>query len=255
MSMSDTLVWVSGATAGLGSGFAPTCPYPDARFINLSRSSHPDLDNHRLDLADPSSWDDVGRHFDDVLAAFSGRRVLFIHNAFLSAPPAFAGEGQRAVHALEHTANFAGMLVVAEAFVEAVVRRRPHTEAGLVLMSSAAARIPFEGRAAYCAAKAGVEHWVRAVRRERRRRGTGPWVVAVRPGFVDSPGSREDALAPVDDYPIGPSIAQAFQTMEGVLTPEQAARDIWAALPDGGPTESVLLFGAPPEGAKAAANS
>jgi len=41
--MSDTLVWISGATAGLGSGFAPTCPHPDARFINLSRSEHPDM--------------------------------------------------------------------------------------------------------------------------------------------------------------------------------------------------------------------
>jgi len=37
--------------------------------------------------------------------------------------------------------------------------------------------------------------------------------------------------------------------MTGILTPEQAAADIWAALPDGGPAESVLLFGAPPEGA------
>ena len=38
--------------------------------------------------------------------------------------------------------------------------------------------------------------------------------------------------------------------MEGILTPDEAARDIWAALPDGGPSESVLLFGAPPEGAR-----
>jgi benzil reductase ((S)-benzoin forming) len=246
----DTLVWVSGATAGLGSGFAPTCPYDDARIINLSRSVHPVLENVRLDLTDPSSWDDVAQHFDDELAAFTGRRVVFMHNAFCSVPPSFVGEGHRAEHLREHTANFAGALAVGEAFVDAVLCHRPHLETGLVMMSSAAARIPWEGRAAYCAAKAGVEHWVRVVRRERRLRGTGPWVVAVRPGFVDSPGTRADALAPAEDYPIGPMIARSFDTMDGVLTPTEAARDIWAALPDGGPGESVLLFGAPPDGAR-----
>lgn len=249
--MTGTLVWISGATAGLGSGFVPTCPYPDARVINLSRSEHPDVENRRLDLADPSTWDDVARHFDEELASFSGRRVVFIHNAFLSVPPSFAGEGRRADHLVEHTANFAGALAVGEAFIDAVLRHRPSIESGLVMMSSAAARIPWEGRAAYCGAKAGVEHWVRVVRRERRMRGVGPWVVAVRPGFVDSPGTRADALAPADDYPIGPMIARSLATMDGVLTPEEAARDIWAALPDGGPGESVLLFGAPPEGARA----
>ena len=250
--MTDTLVWISGATAGLGSGFAPTCPYADTRFVNLSRSEHPDMENRRLDLTDPATWDEVARHFDEELAVFSGRRVLFVHNAFFSVPPSFAGEGRRAEHIVEHTANFAGALAVGEAFVESVVRHRPGIEAGLVMISSAAARIPWEGRAAYCAAKAGVEHWVRVVRRERRARGTGPWVVAVRPGFVDSPGTRADAVAPVEDYPIGPMIARSFETMDGILTPEEAARDIWAALPDGGPGESVLLFGAPPEGARAA---
>jgi benzil reductase ((S)-benzoin forming) len=249
--VSDTLVWISGATAGLGSGFVPTCPYPGARIINLSRSQRPDVENQRLDLADPSTWPAVAAHFDAELAAFTGRRVIFIHNAFLSVAASFVGEGHAADHLREHTANLCGALAVGEAFVEAVLRHRPHRESGLVMVSSAAARVPWEGRAAYCAAKAGVEHWVRVVRRERRMRATGPWIVAVRPGFVDSPGARADALASPDDYPIAPAIAAAFETMTGILTPEQAAADIWAALPDGGPGESVLLFGAPPEGAQA----
>jgi benzil reductase ((S)-benzoin forming) len=251
--MTDTLVWVSGCTAGLGSGFVSTCPYPGARCINLSRTSHPEVESRRLDLADPATWAGVAQVFDEELEAFTGRRVVFVHNAFLSVPPSSAGEGQRATHVVEHTANFAGALAVGESFVEAVARRRPHIESGLVMMSSAAARIPWEGRAAYGAAKAGVEPWVRVVRRERQRRGTGPWVVAVRPGFVDSPATRADALAPTEDYPIASAIAASLETMDGVLTPEQAARDIWSALPDGGPAESVLLFGAPPAGAKAAA--
>ncbi len=249
--MSETLVWISGGTAGLGSGFVSTCPYPDVRIVNLSRSRRPDVENQYLDLADPATWPAVAEHFEAELAEFTGRRVIFVHNAFLSVPASFVGEGHAADHVREHTANLCGALAVGEAFVHAVVTHRPHIESGLVMISSAAARVPWEGRAAYCAAKAGVEHWVRVVRRERRMRGTGPWVVAVRPGFVDTPGARADALASPEHYPIAPAIAAAFETMTGILTPEQAAADIWSALPEGGPEDSVLLFGAPPEGARA----
>jgi benzil reductase ((S)-benzoin forming) len=250
--MTDTLMWISGATAGLGAGFVRTCPYPGARIVNLSRGRVDGAENVFLDLADPSTWGPVTDHFAREVAAFEGRRVLFVHNAFHSVPPSFVGEGRGAQHHNENIANFTAGLALGEAFVEAIVTHRPHIEAGLVMLSSAAARIPWEGRAAYCAAKAGMEHWVRVVRRERRLRGTGPWVVAVRPGFVDTPGARADATYPAHDYPIGPSVAAAFETMDGILTPEEAAHDIWAALPDGGPNESVLLFGAPPEGARTA---
>ena len=109
-------------------------------------------------------------------------------------------------------------------------------------MSSAAARHPFEGNAAYCAAKAGVEMWVRVVRRELKRRQRNTWVVAVRPGFVDSPTTRMNAAQSADTYPVGPQMKRQFETRQGVLTPEQAGRDIWAALPPQQDT-SLLLFG------------
>ena len=89
-------------------------------------------------------------------------------------------------------------------------------------MSSAAARHPYEGNASYCAAKAGVEMWVRVVRRELKRRGRKTWVVAVRPGFVDTPTTRMNAAQPEETYPVGPQMKRQFQTGAGVLTPEQA---------------------------------
>jgi NAD(P)-dependent dehydrogenase (short-subunit alcohol dehydrogenase family) len=140
--------------------------------------------------------------------------------------------------------NALAPLILADWFLRAV---RPGYESGLVLMSSAAARMPFEGHAVYGAAKAGIEHWVRVVRRERARRGAGPWVVAVRPGFVDSATTRREAELDPDVYPFAPLLAQAFRSGEA-LTPDAAARDIWAALPPP-PDTSVLSFGAVPTGA------
>ena len=239
----DSLVWISGATTGLGSGLARTCPYPDARIINLSRSPHPGLENVCFDLADPATWGAVRDSFTRELCTFRGTRAIFIHNAFARAEPGFAGEVDEGDYYREVIGNAAAPLVLADWFIRAV---GPGYESGLVLMSSAAARMPFEGRSVYCAAKAAAEQWVRVVRRERARRGAGPWVVAVRPGFVDSPSVRQQADLDPGVYPSAPALRQGLADGEA-LHPDDAARAIWAALPPPADT-SVLLFGAPPSG-------
>jgi hypothetical protein len=50
------------------------------------------------------------------------------------------------------------------------------------------------------------------------------------------------AEQPAETYPAGPQMGRQFETGEGVLTPEEAGRQIWAALPPKVAT-SLLLFG------------
>jgi benzil reductase ((S)-benzoin forming) len=82
----------------------------------------------------------------------------------------------------------------------------------------------------------------RVVKRELKSRGRNAWVVAVRPGFVDTPTTRFAAQQNSTDYPVAPQIARQLQSREGVMTPEEAGRDIWRALPPAN-NESLLLFG------------
>jgi len=240
-----SLVWISGATEGLGRGLAQTCPYPDARIINLSRRAHPDLETVRFDLTEPATWPGVAEHFARELAAFRGERAIFVQNAYYPGAAGFVGEVDRDRLVREAIGNAAAPLVLADAFVRAV---RPGFESGLVLLSSAAARIPFEGRAVYAAAKAGIEQFARVVAGERRTRGTGPWVVAVRPGFVDSPSVRAEAELDPHDYPVATALRAGLAAGEA-LDPLDAARDIWAALPPP-PDETLLLFGAVPSASR-----
>jgi benzil reductase ((S)-benzoin forming) len=235
----QSLVWISGATAGIGSGLARTVPWPDTRIVNLSRRAHPDFETVQFDLRLPETYANVQRHFERELRDFRGERAIFFHNAYYPTTPAFVSECDPPEYARSIQANAVAPLILGDMFLRAV---QPGYESGLVLMSSAAARHPFEGNAAYCAAKAGVEMWVRVVRRELKHRGRKTWVVAVRPGFVDTPTTRMVAEQPFETYPVGPQVKRQFETGEGVLTPDQAGRDIWAALP---PSEdaSVLLFG------------
>jgi len=235
----ETIVWISGATEGLGSGLARTVPWPGARVINLSRRPHPELETVVFDLARPETWDAVGESFRRELEGFSGKRAVFIHNAVLRSQTAFVGEIDRAAYMAEQMANAVAPQVLGDMFLGAV---KPGYESGLVLISSSAARVPVEGHASYCAAKAAVEMWVRTVRRELKRRGRETWLVAVRPGFVDSPTTRYQATVDPRDYPVGASMAQQFETGQGVMSPDEAGAGIWAMLPPTG-ADSILMQG------------
>lgn len=236
------VVWISGATSGLGEALAATVPDEDVRLISLSRRAHPRHETFPLELTDRDTWYRVGEHFREVLGSFRGQSAIFIHNAYVPDPHCFAGEGN--VEGKEKAAfgNAVGAIVLGELFLEAAA---PAVEAGvdvgLVQISSASARIAYEGLAVYCAAKASMEQWVRAVRLERARRDRGPWVVAVRPGFVDTPGARSSRHDSPEDHPNAPYIARALEG-GAALDPETAARNIWGALPPP-PDQWLLMFG------------
>jgi NAD(P)-dependent dehydrogenase (short-subunit alcohol dehydrogenase family) len=238
-------VWITGATSGIGAAMATSVPYAGARVINISRRPHPSLESVRADLTDPADWDVVSDHLQAELGAFGGERAVFVHNAFVSDPVGFIGEHDADLYRRHVLANAAAPLVLGDAFFRYAP---PGVEAGLVMMSSAAARVPFAGRAGYGAGKAAMEQWVRTVRSELAHRRSANWVVAVRPGAVDTPALRADADADPADDPVAPAVRAALAA--GLVdTPEVAARRIWDVLPPGPDTPPVVLLGemiAPP---------
>jgi benzil reductase ((S)-benzoin forming) len=238
------VIWITGATSGIGEGLARGCPWPDTEIFSVSRRNHPDLETIPFELTDRSTWDGVAAHVTEVLSTFQGARALFIHNAIFPLGHSFVGEGDVEGYANEMTANVVAPLVIGDMFVRAA---QPAVEAGvdvgLVQMSSASARIAYPGMAAYGAAKASMEQWVRAVRAERELRGKGPWVVAIRPGFVDTPSNRRAAELPLDRHPAVEGIVEAVRTGENMLSAEECATNIWTALSAGAPEKAVLLFG------------
>lgn len=236
-----SLIWISGATEGIGLGLARNVPWQPARVINLSRRTHPEIESRHLDLADSASWESIGRHFRDELAAFSGSRAVFVQNAHMRGMTGFVGDVPTADYALDMQANMVAPILLGEHFLRAVRESGFGGEAGLVMMSSAAARSPFEGQSVYCAGKSAIEMWVRVVRRElKRRRASSIWVTAVRPGFVDTGLTRFVAALPDHDYPAAPALRSRIEAGDGVIDIDTAARQIWAELPT---DKSLLLFG------------
>jgi short-subunit dehydrogenase len=239
-----TIVWITGATSGIGEALARTCPWPDTEIISVSRREHPDHETVLFDLTDMDSWARVSEHLTHRLATFRGERAVFIHNAlYYWGGRAYMGEGDPGNHRDEIIANVVSPLVLGDMFLRAA---EPAVDAGvdvgLVQISSASARIAYPGLAVYGAAKAAMEQWVRSVRAERKDRGKGPWVTAIRPGFVDTPAARREAELPLDTHPGIAGIAEAVRT-GNMLTADDAAANIWGALPDDAIANPVLLFG------------
>ena len=118
--MSDSIVWISGATRGIGLALARTAPFPNARIINLSRRAHPDFESVQFDLTQPATYEAVRAHFATELAGFRGSRAIFIHSARYSATPGFVFDLDAAEYCAAIQANAVAPLVLGRMFLSAV---------------------------------------------------------------------------------------------------------------------------------------
>jgi benzil reductase ((S)-benzoin forming) len=226
--MSESIVWISGATRGIGLALARTVPFANARIINLSRWTHPDFESLQFDLTQPATYEAVRSHFATELASFRGSRAIFIHAARYSTAPSFVVDVAANEYETTIQANVVAPLVLGRMFLSAVGQ---DFESGLVLVSSPAASTPVAGCAAYCAARAGAEMWVKAVSSELMARKPRAWAVALRPGVLDIPLVRAATAAS----------EQSSIKEESEAARQHAAREIWVALPPRAGA-SVLYF-------------
>ena len=228
--MVDTLIWITGASSGLGAGLAATVPYDRVRVVSISRSPGPDGTEHLpADLSDPSSWLAVEAHFLARLAEFSGERVVLIHNAGTLDPIGFAGEVDTAAYRSNVLLNAAAGQVLGHSFLKAIKESGFGGAAQLVMITSGAATRPYPGWSAYAAAKAALDHWVRTVGEEQRLRESGVSVLAVAPGVVST--AMQDQIRATDEADF-PNVAnfQALHDQGELQDTAEAAAKVWAVL-------------------------
>jgi len=232
--MSDTIVWISGATGGIGGALKRHVPYPGARIINLDIRDAEGCENVRFDLLDPASWERVAQHFAAELAAFKGKRAIFLQQGFVQAGMGLIGKLDREGYRNSVTANFVAPVMLCEAFLRA---SRPGYELGLMVMSSGAATGTL-GQSAYGASKAGLEAWVNIARSEFKRR-PDTWIVAVRPGLVRTDSAKKSLEYDKELYPRVNALRQAFDSVG--VDPDLGGMRIWKALPPQ-PNRALISF-------------
>lgn len=235
--MTDTLLIITGGSAGIGAAVAATAP-AGTRIVDVSRSGCDLADRHvAADLADPSTWDAVADAVAEEVAATDAGRITFVHAAGALDPMGFAGEVDPDAYTRNVLLNSAAGQVLGHRFLAAVAdlgdRRRE-----LVLISSGAASTPYPGWSAYCAGKAALDQWVRAVGLEQRERG-GVTVCAIAPGVVATGMQERIREAAAEDFPRVGRFRELHA--EGELRdPAVVARQLWDVLDRGVDTGSIL---------------
>ena len=238
--MSDTIIWITGATEGIGLELAKSAPYPGARIINLSRRKHPDYESVQFDLTDPSTWDNVRRHIEAELGTFKGKRALFIQSAYWRDSHGTLEKTNPGTYRKGLFANVAGPLAMGEMFVRAC---KPGYESGLVMMSAGAAVACLESLSIYAPGKIAIEHWAQIVDQELGRAPGKPWVVALRPGGVFTAEVKR-LVENLD--PAMPNAEHIRANAHRRLKPDQAAKEIWKVLPPP-PGISLISFAPVPD--------
>lgn len=230
----SALVWISGASSGIGAALAAAVPFPDARVIDISRRGGT-AEHFKADLADPAGWSRVAEHFAAELSTYDGDRVVFIHNAGTITPIGPAAGADPDAYTRAVLLNAAAPQVLGAAFLRAAAHLT--CERHLIMLSSGAATTAYSGWSSYNAGKAAVEHWVRTVAQEQPTNGCQ--VLAVAPGVVDTPMQSEIRSTPETDFPA----VSRFHTLKNtgtLTTPTAAATGIWSLLTRAVPNGSCV---------------
>jgi benzil reductase ((S)-benzoin forming) len=243
--VSGALIWISGASGGIGQGLIRTVPWEGSRIIAIGRHAPPGAEHVAADLSDPEMWELVANSFAKELTAFAGDRVIFVHAAGTLHPIGFAGEVDSAAYFANVILNSAAPQALGHLFLCAVGEVEAHRS--LVQITSGAARSVYPGWSSYGAAKAAVDQWVRNVGAEQAIRG-GVQVLAIAPGTVDTAMQEQMRAAPEADFPARQKFIDLHA--DGKLAPaDDVAKGIWAAIEEGLPSGSVIdLRDRPPPG-------
>ncbi len=225
--MPGHLVFISGASSGLGLALVRAVPNANARVIGISRRGAPGIEHFAADLADPASWPGVAALFVREMKGNAFERVVFLHSAGSLEPMGFAGEVDPQAYTRQVLLNSGSVQVLGDAFLRAA--RQTNAPCVMLNIGSGAARSVYEGWSAYCGGKAAADHWVRTVGAEQDRRGGRCRVLSVAPGIVATAMQEQIRETAERDFPE----VERFRTYhaEGALRdPDEVARELWALL-------------------------
>jgi benzil reductase ((S)-benzoin forming) len=221
------LIFISGASSGIGLALARSAPWPRARVIDVSRRGAPGLEHFAADLAEPEQWARVAELFAREIRGFRGERVVFVHAAGTLEPIGFAGEVDAAAYQRSVLLNAACPQVLGDAFLRAAQATRARCH--LVLISSGAAHSVYQGWSAYGAGKAAVDQWTRTAGAEQARRGGRVHVLAVAPGIVATAMQEQIRATPPERFPEVARFVE-FHAQHELREPGEVAPEIWALL-------------------------
>lgn len=236
--MTTHLYIVTGSSRGVGEALVAELLRPEHTVLGLARhhnevleqmaarhSAH--LTQWAVDLSSPAL---AAQRLGEWLARMDSSLVAsatLINNAGVVSTPAPLGQGHLAELSNAVRVGLEAPLMLSAAFLHAT---DPWTAPRRVLnVSSGLGRRAMAGSAAYCAAKAGMDHFTRAMSLEQAARPHGARVMSIAPGVIDTDMQRQLRDADATLFPERAMFARLHDEGQ-LLSPRACAQRLLARL-------------------------
>ena len=236
----SSLVIVTGASRGLGQALAAQYLADGAFVLGIARRQSNtlaadgagELEQWQADLAEPQP---VAERLAAWLAEFERRvgdrlpaRVRLIHNAALLSDPADVVDSDPGELARSLRVGLEAPVALTAVFLRATAHWT-HSDRRVLFVSSGLGRRAMGGNGAYCAQKAGLDHFARALALEEAVRPHGARVASVAPGIIDTDMQRQLRGADPKRFAAQPQFEE-FHRSGALDSPATAAAKVIALL-------------------------
>ncbi|RVT53940.1 SDR family NAD(P)-dependent oxidoreductase [Rubrivivax albus] len=222
---------VTGASRGLGRAIAEQLLQPGHHVLAIARRTDPALETlaHERgarvtawsqDLADAPA---AAQRLATWLAQQPAADAVLINNAAALSTPAPLGDSALDELSLAARVGLEAPLLLSAAFLQAT--RSWGTDRRILNISSGLGRRAMAGSASYCAVKAGMDHFSRAVALEEAARPGGARIVSLAPGIIDTDMQVQLRSADRSRFPDGAQF-EAFKTEGRLDSPDAAAAKV-----------------------------
>jgi benzil reductase ((S)-benzoin forming) len=238
------IVWITGASSGIGAALAATAP-DAARVIGISRRPASVGESVRADLSEPSEWNRVSAVIAGVLETDRPEIPMLLHFAGAAEPMGPMRDADPEAYTKAVLLNAAAGQVLGARFVTACAGLA--LSPTIVMCSSPAAALPRAGLTHYSAGKSALQQWTSAAAREEDGRPHAATIFSVVPYAVDTPLVRAAMTQPADALPLG-EVFRAAAASGTLADPSTTAREIWDLIEAGGVEPgAAIAVGAVPD--------
>ncbi len=236
--MAQHLYIITGASRGMGLALAEQLVVPGNQLLCLSRQSNATLqkkandakvvaEQWQLDLADSVG---AAQKLERWLSAFSSASfasVTLVNNAGVIADigPLSDADAPNLANALR--VGLEAPLQLCAAFLKGT--EHWHCERKILNISSGLGRRAMASQSAYCAAKAGMDHFTRCMAMDEALKTRGAKVCSLAPGVIDTDMQTQIRAASASNFPDKAAFV-AMKDSGQLSSPEQAAAKLIAYL-------------------------
>jgi NAD(P)-dependent dehydrogenase (short-subunit alcohol dehydrogenase family) len=242
--MAKHLYILTGASRGMGLAMAEQLLAPEHQLLCISRHANPalatlaaqhgcSLEQWSMDLSDAQPVADALLVWLGQLAPDTLTSATLINNAGVipAIAPLSASDPLELVRALR--VGLEAPMLLTAAFLKATLALPIPRK--VLNISSGLGRRPMASQAAYCAAKAGMDHFTRCLALDEARVANGAKVCSLAPGVIDTDMQTQLRTASPKDFPDQTGFAQLKQSGQLTSASEAAKRVLaWLARPDFG---------------------